>query len=104
MVSQEKREVGGWWIWITVLLLASVVLFGGARMVGLVGETAIERAVFTNSYQKAASDSQQARTWRAQLAEIDTRLTGMAADDPARAGLEAQRSAISVQLRALEAQ
>ena len=104
MIDQDKREVGGWWMWILALVVVSVVVLGGLRLTGIWGQTAVERMIFETSYQKDASDKRQTAIWRAQIAEIDSTLSGMAADDSRRSGLEAQRSAFRVQLRALEAQ
>ena len=98
MIDQDKREVGGWWMWILALVVVTVVVFGGLRMTGTWGQTAVERMIFETSYQKDASDKRQTAIWRAQIAEIDTTLLGMDSDDPLRSGLEAQRSALRVQL------
>jgi hypothetical protein len=102
-MDQDKKEVGGWWMWILALVAVTVMVMGGLRMAGIWGQTAIEREVFESSYQKDASDNRQTAIWKAQIAEIDSTLLDMAADDPLRSGLVSQRSALRVQLRALEA-
>ena len=104
MIDQDKKEVGGWWMWILALVVVTIMVLGGLRLAGIWGQTALEREIFESSYQKDASDNRQTAIWKAQIAEIDTTLDSMAADDPLRAGLVSQRSAFRVQLRALEAQ
>ena len=70
----------------------------GLRATGMIGGTYLERKVFEQSYQKQAGDQERLDTFQAQLAEIDTRLAGQL-DDATRNGLQAQRSAINIQIQ-----
>ena len=98
MIDQDKREVGGWWMWILGLVVVSVVVFGGLRYTGMIGQTFVERKVFENSYQYTAAQKARIATFEAQLAEIDTRLLSTELDGVTRTNLEATRSGIKVQL------
>ena len=97
----EKLEVGGWWIWLTFLLIISVAAFMGLRAAGMIGGVWLERKVFEQSYQKQAGDRERLATFQAQLAEIDARLAGEL-DDQTRASLHAQRSALNIQIQTVK--
>jgi biopolymer transport protein ExbB/TolQ len=98
MIDKDKREVGGWWMWVLFLIVISGIVFGGLRYAGLVGQTFVERKVFENSYQYSAAQKARIATFQAQLSEIDTRLMSTDLDDATRANLEATRSGIKIQL------
>ena len=103
MIDTEKREFGSWWLWILALVVVTFIVLGFLGYAGKFTGTAVERAVFEQSYQKQAGDRQRIATWKAQIAEVETRLSSMDADDQRRPGLEAQLSALRIQLRAAEA-
>ena len=98
MISKDKREVGGWWMWILLLVVASSVILGTLGYMGEFTGTFVERKVLENSIQYSEARKSEIATFEAQLAEIDATLLGMAADDSRRNGLTAQRSAINIQL------
>ena len=98
MIDQDKREVGGWWMWILGLVVVSVVVFGGLRAAGMLTGTIVERKVFENSYQYTAAQKARIATFEAQLAEIDTRLLNTELDGVTRTDLEATRSGLKIQL------
>ena len=101
MFDQDKSEVVG--MWILALVVVSLIVLGGLGYAGKFTGTAVERAVFEQSYQKKAADSAAYATFKAQLVEIEATLSGMSATDERRNGLEAQASAIRVQLAAMGA-
>lgn len=94
MIDKDKREFGGWWLWIVFLMLLSVAAFFGLRMAGVFGE----RIVFENSYQKAASDDDKMRNLRAELASINAQLRRSDLTQQERSSLEAQKAGIEFQL------
>lgn len=99
-MDAEKREVGGWWMWILGLVVVTVLVFTGLSYAGIIGRTVVEREVFDESYQKVAGDEQRIATFEAQKAEIEGRLNNPELDETTRANLEAQLSAINIQLDA----
>ena len=100
----EKRAFAGWWLWVLGLVLISAAALWGLNSAGIIGKTAVERAVFENSYQRDAGIKQQIATYEAQLAEIQRQLSSTSLDAAARSNLEAQASAIRVQLAAAKNQ
>lgn len=101
MISQEKREVGKWWLWILGLLVVSSIIFTSLRYLSIIGNTIMERNVFENSYQKTTADKKAYDVYSAQLAEIESRLSNNL-DEQTRQDLEAQRAMLKVQIRALK--
>lgn len=99
MIDQDKREVGGWWMWILALVVVSAVVLGTLGYMGKFTGTVVERKVLENSIQYSEARKSEIAVFEAQLSEIDATLMGMAADDSRRNGLEAQRSAINIQLK-----
>ena len=97
-MSEDKKEFGGWWIYVLVLLLISTVAFTTLRYVGVLGKTVVEREVFENSYQKTAGDSARLNRYQAQLAEINSRLYSTPDD----ADLRAQKAMLEVQIKGMK--
>ncbi len=96
-MDQEKKEFGGWWMWVLLLLVISTVVFGALNYVGLIGKTVVERKVFENSFQYSEARKAEVATFEAQLAEINHRLSGNINAD-ARNMLESQASALRIHL------
>lgn len=99
MVDEEKRGFAKWWLWILLLIIISSVALFGLNAAGRLGNTVVEREVFEQSYQYTAAQRERIATFESQLAEIETRLSDSTLDDVTRRDLEAQRSAIRVQLQ-----
>ena len=98
----EQREVGSWWMWILGLVIVSVIAFTALSYIGIIGKTVVEREVFENSYQYTAGQRQKMATYEAQIAEINGKLSDSSLDASTRKNLEAQRSAINIQLNAMK--
>ena len=98
MISNEKKEVGGWWMWMLLLFVVAIVVMFAVSNVGLFFGTKVERAVFKNSHQYQEAKSQEISIFRAQLNEIDRKLRTPGLDPQTKSNLEAQASAIRVQL------
>ena len=98
----EKTEFAGWWIWILLLLVLSVIVFTGLSYAGLVGKTIIQREVFEQSYQRQAGDSAKLNTFLASKAEIEAQLGRNDLSSSQRADYMAQLAAIRVQINSLE--
>jgi hypothetical protein len=101
-MNSEKKTFAGWWFFVAGLLLLTIPLFWALNTAGIFGKTVAERAIFEQSYQKKAGDKSKASIFRAQLAEIESRLRSPSLTDALRADLEAQRSSIRIQLSAIE--
>ena len=98
MIDSEKRDLGKWWVWILGLVLFSIIALSVLRYVGILGQTIIEREVFEQSYQKQAGDNQRNKAYRAQLAEINSRLLNPNLDVDLRNQLESQKAMLNIQI------
>jgi hypothetical protein len=93
-MESEKSYFGGWWVWVSMLIMVTMIAFWGLRAVGLIGKTIVEREVFEQSYQYSEARKSEIAMFEAQLAEIDRRLMS----DSTNEGLHAQAAAIRIQL------
>jgi hypothetical protein len=98
VMEDEKKYFAGWWFWVLLIVIATGAILTGLNYAGLIGKTAVERVVFENSYQYSEARKTEIATYEAQLAEISSRLSGRELDSNVRANLEAQRSALNIQL------
>lgn len=101
MVDQEKREVGGWWMWILALTVVTLIAFTGLRYAGVIGQTVVEREVFEQSYQYTAAQKQRIATYKAQMAELEGKLLNPNMDEADKANINAQLSGIRIQLQSV---
>lgn len=99
-MEAEKKELGGWWLWILTLSVLTIVVLGGLNYVGVIGKTIVERKVFEQSYQYSAGQQQKIATFQAQMAELDRQLANPDLDNQTRTNLEAQAASIRIQLNA----
>ena len=93
----EKIEATKWVVWAIVVFLV-VLLIGGISMVV---SKRVEREVLVSSHQYREGMADRAAVLRASIAEIDTRLLSSNLDATTRNNLQAQRSAINIQLNAI---
>ena len=98
MIEKEKREFGGWWIWITLLIIASVVMIGVVNVGGIFGKTVAERVIFEHSYQKSAADKAKFKTFSAQKSLIEGKLRSDSLSADQRNNLQSQLDALNIQL------
>ena len=99
----EKKFVGKWiiWLWIiwlTVVIISAGILIFGARSVGLVGQTAVERVIFEQSYQKQAGDEARENTLRAELASVNAMLRDGTVSAAMKTTLRGKKAALEIQL------
>ena len=104
MLNRPKRFVAGWFFWFVLLMVGASVIFGGLRAVGLIGQTAVERMVFEQSYQRQAGDNAKLNTFLAEKAALESLLRSQSITDAERADYQAQLSAINIQINSLERQ
>ncbi len=97
-MEQEKKYFGSWWVWVMVLLIGSGIIFTGLSYMGMIGHTIVERKVFENSFQYSEATKAQVATFEAQLVEIQHKLSSSTITPSTRTNLEAQRSALNIQL------
>lgn len=97
-MDSEKKLVGGWWMWILLLLTVSGIVLTGLSYVGLIGRTVVERKVFENSFQYSEARKAEVATYQATLSEIERKLATSKIDEGTRANLEAQASGLRIQL------
>ena len=72
--KEERTDATKWLIWGLSLLVAVSILSFALNSLGLIGKTSVESAVFQHSYQKQHADSDAAKTYKAQLVELEMRL------------------------------
>lgn len=99
-MDPEKKEFGGWWMWVLGLIVVSALVFGGLRYAGVWTDTVVEREVYEQSYQRQEAVKSQIATFEAQKVELEGRLLNPNLDEGTRANIQAQISSINVQLRA----
>ena len=97
-MDKDKKEFGKWWMWILLLGIITIIVLSFLSYFGIVGRTIIERKVFENSFQYSESVKSSIATFEAQLSEIDHKLSSTTLDAETRTNLEAQASAIRIQL------
>ena len=96
-METEKKYFGGWWVWILVLIIPTILIFTALNYAGIIGHTIVEREVFENSFQYSESRKSEIATYEAQLSEISAQLS-FDIDTQTRAQLEAQAASIRVLL------
>lgn len=92
----EKKYIGGWWVWIVLLLIGTGIVFTGLRYVGILGKTVVERKVFENSYQKSESDKTASTVYTAELAMLRRKLNNPEISAATRNEIQAQIDAILI--------
>lgn len=102
-MDKEKKLVGGWWMWVLLLMIVSGIVLTGLSYVGLIGRTVVERKVFENSFQYSEARKAEVAAYQATLAEIERKLATAKIDEGTRANLEAQASGIRIQLNVARA-
>ena len=93
-MDQEKKHFAKWWLWVLLLIVTTVFVFGGLRIAGVIGE----RVIFEQSFQYKEARKIEIVTFEAQLAEIELQLSFSDLDPQIRTNFEAQASAIKIQL------
>ncbi len=96
-MTEEKRELGKWWIWIFTLLALSVIVFSILGMLGKLGGTFMERKVFEQSYQRSEGLKSQMNTWQAQLASINSQILNTT-DKETLSQLKTQKAMLEIQI------
>lgn len=97
-MDREKKEFGGWWMWILTLSVLTIMVLTGLSYMGVLGKTVVERKVFEQSYQYSAGQQQKIATFQAQMAELERQLANPELDGQTRTNLEAQAASIRIQL------
>jgi hypothetical protein len=93
-MESEKKYFGGWVVWVVVLSVGITLVGFGLKALGVFGE----RVMFEQSHQYNESRKSEIATYNAQLAEIERNLTNTSLEEGTRTNLEAQASAIRIQL------
>ena len=97
-MDSDKKIVGSWWIWITILLVFSMVTFGVLKGFGIIGSTVVENIVFKQSFQYKEGMEQRANILEANIAEINMLIATGSGDIKK---LNAQKSILRVQLNSI---
>lgn len=102
MIDKEKRDFGKWWVWVLFLTVISALTFFTLSAVGLIGQTAIQREVFEQSYQRSAAEDAKLATFKAERIAIQAQLRRSDLGPSLRADYEAQLAAINFQINTIE--
>jgi hypothetical protein len=86
------------WLFFIVFCIIVLSIVG---YLGMYTNVFVERKVFEQSYQYKAGMEQQSAVWQASIAEIDRKITDPNLTATERNNLEAQRSALNIQLNAI---
>ena len=97
-MEKEKKYFAGWWVWVFLLIVTSGIILTGLSYVGIIGKTIVEREVFENSFQYSEARKTEQATFKAQLSEINYKLSCESIDSELRSNLEAQAASIRVLL------
>lgn len=96
----EKKIFGGWWLWVLLLVVISVVALGvlgsGMRIFGV----AVEREIFEQSYQRSAAETARLNILNAELVGARSRLQQGSLTATQEADLRAQIAGLEAQIRA----
>lgn len=101
-LDKDKKEFGGWWLYILFLVIISVVALAVLSYTGKVGGTFIERKVFEQSYQRNEGLKSQMLTWQAQLAQINSKLMYAEPGTQDYINLSSQKAMLEVQIAQTE--
>lgn len=88
----------GTFMWVTVCLLAVVVLFGGVNLIMKPASMAVDRIVMKTSFQYKEGMEQRAAILQASITELDIKLRSNPTN---KQDLDNQRLILSAQLRAI---
>ena len=94
-MSGVKTEATGWLIWVMWAIVLLVLLGAGMRFFN----TAVDRQVMVTSHQYKEGMAERAAILEANLEEVEAQLA-YERDETVRNGLNAQRAALSAQLKA----
>lgn len=94
-MEKEKKYFGGWVVWLTVITIGLFAVGFGLKWAGVFGK----RVIFVESHQYKESRKSEIATYNAQLTEIDRQLMNSDLDANVKTNLEAQASAIRIQLQ-----
>lgn len=99
-MDADKKMFAGWFWWVFLMLVASGVIMAAIGYGHLFVNTIVERKVFESSYQYQEARKSAVSTFEAQLVELNHKLENPNLDSDTRTNLEAQVSAINIQLAA----
>lgn len=95
-METEKKYFAGWWAWVLVLLILTIIVFSGLYYAGIFGRTVVERKVFEQSYQKKEADKEARTSYDAQLAILRSRLNDSTLTISEKKAIQGQIDAIKI--------
>ena len=99
-MDSEKKEVGGWWLWVLMLVVISVAALTVTGALGRFFGVAVERQVLVHSHQYQEARNSEVATYEAQLAELQGQLDRSDLSESTRARINGQISSINILLTA----
>jgi len=97
-IDTEKKEFSAWWMWILGLIILTIITLTATGYLGKITGTVIERKVFENSYQRSEAIKSEIATYSVQVASLEEQLLNPNLDAGTKANINAQLSAIKMQL------
>lgn len=98
MISNEKKEFAGWWIFVVIMLLLSIATFTVFKPLQMM----FDRKVQVESHQYQESRYSEIDTFRASLAKINVKLTDTTLTQSERINLQSQKAMIESQISAAQ--
>lgn len=102
----EANQVAKDSVWTIFKFLPFIVIFAlimfGLNSMGVIGKTVVERKVFENSYQRSEGIKSGLSMFKAQLAEVNSRLRQRDLNKYDKQDLLAKKSALTIQISTLE--
>lgn len=101
--KEDRKEFRRWGrtaTWVVAFAFVVLTIIGGVlHASGKLFNTAVEREVFEQSYQRSAAETQRFNTLTAELEGAEARLSAGNLNDVQRADLEAHAAALRIQIR-----
>lgn len=98
----EKREFAKWWLWVLFLIVIAGIVLGTTGQIGRIVDVLIQRQIFEKSFQYDQARKDEVATYKAQIAELEGKLSNPDLSEGTRAEINAQLSAIRIQLNAAQ--
>lgn len=99
MISQDKKEVAGWWMWVLGLMVITIAVLGVTGAFSRFFGVAVEREVLVHSHQYKEARNSEIATYEAQIAELEGQLDRSDLTESDKAKINGQIRSIEILLR-----
>ena len=91
-MESEKKYFAGWWFWVLLLIIISIIALGALNVGQRVFGVAAERIIFENSIQRSQAEKTERSILESQLREIEVRLRDSTLTESERIDLKAHQA------------